>query len=141
MLAEADWHMLFQRKVVARRKYEEIYEFFTENPAFGEFAGDAIYPKVPIILPTFLPAPNSREKLGISEDDEVSYFGYFDVTFSITRAGKARRVKINGQGGEVTRDMEIHLNQYLRYILFRPLYDREGKLDTSELNLRYYVGI
>lgn len=141
MLAEADWHMLFQRKVVARRKYEEIYEFFTENPAFGEFAGDAIYPKVPIILPTFLPAPNSREKLGISEDDEVSYFGYFDVTFSITRAGKARRIKINGQGGEVTRDMEIHLNQYLRYILFRPLYDREGKLDTSELNLRYYVGI
>jgi len=141
MLAEADWHMLFERKVVARRKYEEIYATFTENPTFGEFAGDAIYPKVPIILPTFLPAPNSREKLGISEDEEVSYFGYFDVTFSITRIGDARRIKINGQGGEVTRDMEIHLNQYLRYVLFRPLYDREGKLDTSELSLRYYVGI
>lgn len=141
MLAEADWHMLFERKVIGRRKYEEIYEFFAANPDFGQYAPDTIYPAVPVILPTFLPAPNSREKLGIAPDEYVSYFGYFDVSFSINRTGKARGVKINGKGGEVTKNMEIRLNEYLRKALFRPRYDREGKLDDSDLRLRYYVGV
>jgi len=141
MLAEADWHMLFQRKVIARRKYEEIYEFFTANPDFGVYAKDTVYPDIPVVLPTFLPAPNSRERLGIAADDEVNYFGYFDVSFSINRTGKARRIRINGQSGEVTKNMEIRLNQYLQNVLFRPRYDSEGKLDDDQLNLRYYVGI
>lgn len=141
MLAEADWHMLFERKVVARRKYEEIYEFFTANPDFGVYAKDSVYPDIPVVLPTFLPAPNSRERLGIPEDADVSYFGYFDVSFSINRTGKARRIRINGQGGEVTRNMEIRLSQYLQNVLFRPRYDSEGRLDDDELRLRYYVGI
>ena len=141
MIAEADWHMLFERKVVGRRKYEEIYEFFAENPDFGEFAGDIIYPDLPVVLPTFLPAPNSREKLGIAPNADVNYFGYFDVSFSINRTGKARKIKVSGKGGEVTRNMEMRLNEYLRKALFRPRYDREGKLDEEELRLRYYVGV
>ena len=89
----------------------------------------------------FLPAPNSREKLGIGADDEVKYFGYFDVSFSINRNGQARRVKFQGEGGEVTRNMEVRLAQYLKNVLFRPRFDRDGKLSNDEYNLRYYVGI
>jgi hypothetical protein len=88
-----------------------------------------------------LPPPNSREKLGIGEDEEVKYFGYFDVTFTVNRNGQARRVKIQDQAGEVTRNMEIRLTQYLQNVMFRPRFDREGKLDNKAYNLRYYVGI
>lgn len=141
MLEEADWHLLFERKVVARRKYEETYAFFQANPDSMEAQiEDYIYPDVPVVLPVFLPAPNSREKLGIDADETVNYFGYFDVTFSVNRNGQARSVKIRDQGGELTKNMEIRLNQYLRNVLFRPRFGRDGKLNNDDYHLRYYVG-
>ena len=141
MIEEADWHMLFERKRLGREKYEEAYAFFQQYPDMEAQIADYIYPDVPVVLPVFLPAPNSREKLGIGADDEVKYFGYFDVSFSINRNGQARRVKFQGEGGEVTRNMEVRLAQYLKNVLFRPRFDRDGKLSNDEYNLRYYVGI
>ena len=140
LLEKADWHLLFERKVVAQREYEAAYQFFTENPDIASSVTDYIYPVVPQVLPTYLPAPNSREKLGIAEDAEVAWFGYFDVSFSINRFGKARRVKILREGGEVTRNMEIRLKQYLQKVLFRPRFT-DGKIDDSPLELRYYIAI
>jgi tetratricopeptide (TPR) repeat protein len=141
MIEEADWHMLFERKRVGRDKYEEAYAFFQQYPAMEEQLVDYIYSDIPVVLPVFLPPPNSREKLGIAVDEEVKYFGYFDVTFTVNRNGEARRIKIQDQGGDVTRNMEIRLNQYLQNVLFRPRFDREGDLDNKEYSLRYYVGI
>lgn len=139
MLEEADWHMLFERKVRGRETYEKAYEFFHQYPQMEAAIADLIYPAVPVVLPTFLPAPNSRERLGIAPDEDVNFFGYFDVSFSINRTGKARSIKIRDKGGEVTRNMEMRLNQYLRNVLFRPRF-KDGKLDDGTLNLRYYVG-
>jgi tetratricopeptide (TPR) repeat protein len=141
MIEEADWHMLFERKRLGREKYEEAYAFFQQYPDMEAQIVDYIYSDIPVTLPVFLPPPNSREKLGIGEDEEVKYFGYFDVTFTVNRNGQARRVKIQDQAGEVTRNMEIRLTQYLQNVMFRPRFDREGKLDNKAYNLRYYVGI
>ena len=121
MIEEADWHMLFERKRLGREKYEEAYAFFQQYPDMEAQIVDYIYSDIPVTLPVFLPPPNSREKLGIGEDEEVKYFGYF--------------------AGEVTRNMEIRLTQYLQNVMFRPRFDREGKLDNKAYNLRYYVGI
>lgn len=140
LLEQADWDLLFKRPRQARQKYEDAYAFFQQNADFVAPISDIVYPAVPVVLPTFLPAPNSREKLGIAPDEEVTYFGYFDVSFAINRQGKTTRVKIDDQGGEVTRNMEIRLNQYLRNLQFRPRYKNDGKLDDDRLNLRYYVG-
>lgn len=140
MLEEADWHLLFERKTVAADQYNAAYQFFNENPAFPASAGHLIYPALPVILPTYLPPPNSREKLGIPPDAEVHYFGYIDVSFELTKFGKARRIKQLGKGGEITRNMEIRMNQYLRNVLFRPRY-QGTKVDTGTITLRYYVGL
>jgi tetratricopeptide (TPR) repeat protein len=139
LLEQADWDQLFKRPKQAREKYEAAYAFFEEYPEMTASIADIVYPAVPVVLPAFLPAPNSRERLGIAPDEDVNYFGYFDVSFSLTRDGKTRKVKFNGQGGEVTKTMEIRLGQYLRNLQFRPRY-KDGKLDTGTLNLRYYVG-
>lgn len=140
MLEDADWDLLFEHKTEAEDKYNAAYKFFNENPQFEQGAHAEMYPAVPVVLPTYLPPPNSREKLGIAADAKINYFGYIDVSFSLTKFGKARRIKQTGKGGEITRNMEIRLNQYLRNVLFRPRYSG-GELDTGEITLRYYVGL
>jgi hypothetical protein len=140
MLEAADWDLLFEHKTEAADQYNAAYTFFSENPLFDQSAHNAMYPAIPVVLPTYLPAPNSREKLGIAADAKVNYFGYIDMSFSLTKFGKARRIKQIGKGGEVTPNMEIRLKQYLRNILFRPRY-LGNKVDTSEFTLRYYIGL
>jgi tetratricopeptide (TPR) repeat protein len=139
MLEAGDWELLFVRGRRAEEKYQEAYNFFTENPDVTATLDGLVYPEIPVVLPTFLPAPNSREKLEIGPDEEVQYFGYFDVSFSIGRNGKARRVKVLGQGGEVTRDMELRLGDYLKNLVFRPRY-KDGQFSGDELRLRYFIG-
>lgn len=140
MLEAADWHLLFERKVKASRDYQAIYDLFTENPALEADVAELLYPEFPVILPTYLPPPNSREKLDIAPDEEVNYFGYFDVSFRIDKYGKAKRVRFLSEGGEVTRNMEIRLNQYLQNVLFRPLF-LDGKPYTDAISVRYYIAI
>lgn len=140
MLEAADWHLLFERKVKASRDYQATYDYFSQFTALDAEALELLYPEYPIILPVYLPPPNSREKLDISPDEEVSYFGYFDVSFRIDKYGKAKSIRILDKGGEVTRNMEIRLNQYLQKVLFRPLF-KDGEPLTETLSYRYYVGI
>lgn len=140
MLEQADWDLLFERKPQASDKYEIAYRFFKENPELQQQVLDILYPPVPVVLPAYLPPPNSREKLGIPPDADVSFFGYIDVSFSLTKFGKARRIRILGTSGEVTHNMEIRLNQYLRNVQFRPRYS-DTDVDTSQMKLRYYIGI
>lgn len=140
MLEEADWDVLFGHKTDAVDKYEAAFKFFNENPTILANASDFIYPAIPVVLPTYLPAPNSRERLGIAPDAKVNYFGYIDVSFALTKFGKARKIKQLGKGGEVTHNMEIRLNEYIRRVQFRPRY-KGAELDTTPMTLRYYVGI
>jgi tetratricopeptide (TPR) repeat protein len=139
MLEAGDWEVLFVRGRRADEKYAEAYDFFSANPEVTATISDLVYPELPVVLPVFLPAPNSREKLGIGPDEAVQYFGYFDVSFSIGSNGKARRIKTLGQGGEVTRDMKDRLDDYLKNLVFRPRY-KDGKFSDDELRLRYFVG-
>jgi len=138
LLEEADWDLLFTRSDKAREKYQGSYDYFDRTPVIMERAGSLVYPEVPVVLPVFLPAPNSREKLGIGADEPVSYFGYFDVSFGIGQNGSARRIKLLGQGGEVSDEMEVRLKEYLGKLTFRPRY-KAGMLDEEPLQLRYYV--
>jgi hypothetical protein len=140
MLEAADWQLLFERKVKAAREYEKVHEFFLQYPEFAQEAEPLLYPEMPVVLPVFLPQPNSKEKLDISLEQPLRYFGYFDVSFQINRFGKAKSTRVIGEGGEVTRNMEIRMQKYLQNVLFRPRF-REGKLDTDAIELRYYLGI
>lgn len=141
LLEEADWDLLFRRARPSEDRYDKAYAYFHDDPArMTDEVRALLYPEVPVALPTFLPAPNSREKLGIAEDAEVNFFGYIDVRFELTRHGKARKIKILGKEGEVTRNMEIRLGQYLRKLQFRPRFV-DGQRDTTPMELRYYIGI
>lgn len=140
MLEEADWDLLFARKVKAANRYQEVYDYFNNNPDLDKLASKFLHPEIPVVLPTYLPPPNSREKMGIPDDAEIDYFGYFDVSFVINKFGKARNVRILGKGGQLTDNMEFRLKQYLNKVLFRPRFTEDGEPDTREVSYRYYVG-
>jgi hypothetical protein len=139
MLEAGDWELLFMRGRRAEARYAEAYRFFDANPELTAAIAPLAYPELPVVLPVFLPAPNSREKLGIASDETLDYFGYFDVSFAIGKNGKARRVRFLGQGGEVTGDMKLRLGDYLKNLVFRPRFN-DGEYDSSELRLRYLIG-
>lgn len=139
LLEEADWDLLYSRKVRAADKYQAAYDYLLANPPLAEAAAQVLYPAVPKVLPVYLPPPNSREKLNIPEDEQVRYLGWYDVSFSIDKYGKAKKVKILDSEGQVTTNMQIRLNQYLRNVQFRPRFT-EGKPDTGVIALRYYIG-
>jgi len=140
MLEAADWHLLFERKVKAEREYQNIYASFQAVTEQNEELSATLYPDFPVILPVYLPPPNSKEKLEISPEEPVRYFGYIDVSFQINRFGKAKKVRILEQSGEVNRDMEFRLHNYLHKVLFRPRF-KDGEPDTGTMNVRYYLGV
>lgn len=139
MLEEADWDLLYKRKPDAAKRYDTAYKFFNESPELVAELNDLLYPDVPTVLPVFLPAPNSRAKLGIPADAHVSFFGYIDVAFEMAKDGKTKRVKVLGKGGEISSDVELRLKEYLRNLTFRPRYEG-AELNTDAMQVRYYVG-
>jgi len=62
------------------------------------------------------------------------------VSFALNEFGKARRIRQLGTGGEVTRDMEIRLGEYLRRVQFRPRF-AGTEVASGTLTLRYYLGL
>ncbi len=140
MLEAADWHLLFERKVKAADEYQAVYDYFADIPQLAASVQDILYPSRPVVLPTYLPPPNSREKLDIGPNEPVDYFGYFDVSFRVDKFGKAKRIKILDQGGDISSNLEIRMKQYLRKVLFRPFF-KDGEPDTSTRTYRYYVGL
>jgi hypothetical protein len=139
LLEEADWDLLFARVPQSAEKYDSAYQFFESSPVVKERAQALIAPATPVVLPAFMPAPNSRERLGLAADAPIAYFGYYDVSFSIQKNGRTRGIKVLGQGGNVTEAMETRLREYLGKLTFRPRY-LAGKLDTEAHSVRYYVG-
>ncbi|MGV3593038.1 MAG: hypothetical protein ACO1PZ_15225 [Gammaproteobacteria bacterium] len=140
MLEEADWDLLYEHKPQAKERYDTAYKFFNESPELVAELQDLLHPDVPTVLPVFMPAPNSRAKLGIPSDAPVSFFGYVDVSFEIAKDGRTKRVRVLDKGGEISDDVELRLKEYLRNLTFRPRYDG-AELDTDAMRVRYYVGV
>ncbi|MDT8398329.1 MAG: hypothetical protein RQ899_06920 [Pseudomonadales bacterium] len=135
----ADWHLLFGHKVVAADAYQQAYDLLLTDPEAAVRIQTLLYPETPVILPIYLPPPNSREKLGISAHEEVNFFAYFDVSFAIDKFGKAKNITILDKAGDISKNTEIRFQQYLAKVLFRPRF-KDGKPDTAIIFLRYSVG-
>lgn len=138
LLEEADWDLVFARVPQAAEKYDGAFQFFESSPVVKERAQALVTPSAPVVVPAFMPAPNSRERLGIPADADVSYFGYIDVSFGVQKNGRARSIKVLGRGGSADKAMETRLREYIGKVTFRPNYDGD-KLDTGSRSWRYYI--
>jgi hypothetical protein len=116
----------------ALARYADAYERLEEEGA-GPGAIQRIFsPEIPIIIPTFLPNPLITVHTDASRR-------YIDVSFEITKYGKARDVKILGTTSYAKRDAKRRLVQLLLRRRFRPIMTDGEFADTGPIVLRYYI--
>jgi hypothetical protein len=131
----ADW--LLMNTPSDRLRYEEsddgaleLYErVYRELEQEDDARASILSPEVPITLPTNEPNPFS------SAATESSY--YIDVSFEITKYGRAERIEILEPSMDGTRADERDLTRLIASTSFRPRFI-DGKLaDSAPVVVRY----
>jgi hypothetical protein len=88
-------------------------------------------PKVPVMLPTFLPNP-------LATDATETSTGYIDVAFEVTKYGRSRNVEILTMTNASDVD-EDRLVQLISRSRFRPLVSDGQFTRTSPIVVRYHL--
>jgi hypothetical protein len=93
---------------------------------------DAVFaPSMPVLLPAFLPNPLASEVSGA--------IGYIDVAFDVTRHGYAESIEILETTKSVLRRTEKELISLIERSSFRPRTTDGRFVESSRVEVRYYV--
>jgi hypothetical protein len=130
IVAIADWDLLFSKNALAIEGYALAQSLLDEEGAGAAPTAELFAPAVPVVLPSFEPNP-------LAPDEARAATGYIDVTFSITKYGLARDIKIRGAGNADSAD-RAELMTLLRIRRFRPR-SIDGRFTDSPVAVRYYV--
>ncbi|MES2626335.1 MAG: hypothetical protein V4628_13710 [Pseudomonadota bacterium] len=133
----ADWCLLFNRRPLALRAYEEAFTYMHNHNIPEDVIAELLHPQLPHQLPQFTALPHSRKKFAIGPDAPLDFSGYVDVSFQLSRYGNVHDLKITNVNGSVTKNMERRLRRLMRASPFRPRIE-EGKTVESEVSMRYY---
>jgi hypothetical protein len=126
-----DWELLFGQHGLALEIYEQAYEQLEQRGAPQTAADEMFLPKVPVMLPTFLPNP-------LATDATETSTGYIDVAFEVTKYGRSRNVEIltMTNASDVDKDRLVQLISRSR---FRPLVSDGQFTRTSPIVVRYHL--
>ncbi|MGA0806443.1 MAG: hypothetical protein ACO3PV_08010, partial [Pseudohongiellaceae bacterium] len=140
LVAEADWHLLFDHHGKALRMYAEAQ---TAMQAMGLGSAEIVAllaPPVPPQLPTFAALPHSRAHFGVETATALAWDGWIDVSFELTRYGKPVQLTLLGSSPGTDKAVEARLRRLLLASPFRP---RTGADETDQprvYRLRYHYG-
>jgi hypothetical protein len=125
----ADWDLLYSQNGAALDQYVRVHELLKTTGAGEPLIAEIFAPKIPIVLPTFLPNP-----LETAESAE-----YIDVSFEITKFGESRRIEIVAAAPNVSGAAKDELVDVIRGARFRPR-AADGELGrASPVVVRYYA--
>jgi hypothetical protein len=133
LIQMADWDLLFSpQKGVVLDTYLAAYEQLVRKGIEPQAIEQLFSPRIPVVLPTFLPSP-------LVSDETESSTGYIDVEFDLTKYGRSRRIEILDT---TTNANDVAENELVRLIVlsrFRPRVTA-GRLDhATPIVVRYYV--
>jgi hypothetical protein len=135
LIGVADWDLLFAESGKLRDNAHAMYEHaYRRLSATGQHeAIEAIFsPKIPVVLPTFLPNP-------LAAADGRPSAEYLDIAFEVTKAGRARNVEVLEASTASRRAAVRHVNQLIERSRFRPrLVDGEFA-DSTRVVVRYHL--
>jgi tetratricopeptide (TPR) repeat protein len=120
IVGQGDWNLLFGHHALALRTYHEALELLQVNKAPQEHIDALFSPQTPQNLPLFSAVPHSRTWLGLADTHPVEYEGHIDVSFELSRYGKARKIKVLDRQGLSSPDIERRLRRLLTSTRFRP---------------------
>ena len=130
IVAIADWDLLFSKNALAIEGYALAQSLLDEEGAGAAPSAELFAPAVPVMLPSFEPNP-------LAPDEARAPTGYIDVTFSITKYGHVRDIKVRGAANADSAD-RAELMTLLRIKRFRPR-SIDGRFTDSPVAVRYYV--
>lgn len=133
-----DWHLLFNRSAIAIDYYREAHAFLLAREVPDSRIASLLNPVVPQQLPDFTPLPHSRAKFGIPADTSVAWDGHIDVSFSLSRFGNVRGLKLLDSSGTASPELERRLRRLLRSAPFRPRLIDGTPVADDAVTLRYY---
>jgi len=139
LLRIADWDIVttqaLHNRVVwdsAVDTYQQAYEKLRDEGVDQESMRALFTPEVPVVLPTFQTNP-----LASAQTPDTT--GHIDVTFEVTKFGRARRVEVLASTVSASREAEKDLIRRISNSVFRPRVVDGRVADAAPVVLRYYV--
>ena len=138
LMSYGDWNLIFGHTRTAAEKYIEANQEAINRGISEQEIENIFRPAMPVHLPLVAAKPNSRDKFGIAANKNLVYDGYIDISFTVSRFGRAGGIKILGKSENVTRRIEQRLKRYLRNSPFRPRLQKDESIIEESLTLRYH---
>jgi hypothetical protein len=126
----ADWDLLYSRNSLALDEYEQVYARLREDGAAQAVVEELFAPRIPIVLPAFLPPLAYEQTEGAT--------GYIDVGFRISKLGEPQRIEILDATANVTDAAKERLVLIVKTNRFRPRLT-DGEFRTSSVVVRYHI--
>lgn len=133
-----DWYLLFGRRVLAQRKYQEARDAL-QNSKLPPAAVEALLrPQVPVTAPVFTARPHTREIFLRDPNEPLEYRGWIDVAFELNQYGGARRIEVLDASEGTAGSVERRLTRLIRQSQFRPRF-LDGEIANDDpVRLRYF---
>lgn len=138
MLNLADWHLLFNRRRDAVNVYADSWKLAQATPGLAEASTELLHPPLPRQLPAFVALPHSRGHYGIADDAVVTFDGYVDVSYDLTRNGDVDNLRILAASDNVPSLVERRLRRLLQGAPQRPRLQDGVPVASSGIKVRYY---
>jgi hypothetical protein len=131
LIGVADWDLLFVHNSRAHSTYAQAFALLKQKGASARTVEEIFSPKVPIVLPTFLPNPLATSEAGST--------GYIDVAFDVHKYGGSRQAEIVGATANATDEEKTRLLRTVMRSQFRPRSTDGEFWRTSPVVLRYFL--
>lgn len=133
-----DWYLLFAKLDDSRRQYEKAGLLLAQGNFSDADKAYLLQPAVPTELPAFGASPLFA---GVGEAQEApagSWMGYADVSFEISRYGKAVHIQLLEHSPDAPKAVLSALEWKLKDGLFRPHFAGGTPAGSEPLRIRYY---
>jgi hypothetical protein len=128
----ADWDILFGHYSSAFDSYERAYALLEEQSPGGASMEPLLSPRIPVVLPTFLPNP-------LAPNETAGTAGHVDVALEIDRYGYSRRIEVVDASANASDDAKRNLVRTIERSRFRPRMVDSKLAPKSRVVVRYFV--
>jgi hypothetical protein len=129
----ADWDLLFSNNSLATDGYVLALAMLEEAGVDATSVAQLLAPELPVVLPAFERSPLAR-------DETRAATGHIDVSFAITKYGRARDVEIRDAASATDAD-RADIVSLLKSSRFRPRLTAGQFADASPVVVRVYLPV
>jgi tetratricopeptide (TPR) repeat protein len=132
LLKLGDWQLLFSKNGTALETYQTAHDLLVREKVSPETIGELLTPAVPVALPLIEPSPDR------GGDDALAHRGYVDVSFVVSRYGRAKSVEALAASSDTPEEVVERARQHVWRSRFRPRFADGVPARDDRVAVRYY---